>query len=524
MNIFDFNSTFSGDQTALYGKSTEEKPTPETNPGVFAQSNVVVYRELDTGNDYYYDEDEGDWSVMKTGGGGGGSSLPPVTEDDNGDVLSVVDGAWAKSEPKGGDWNASYGEAGYIENRPFYSESVLSEVEKQIPISFDNDCWYDNDKYWSETISINSSYSYYDALKYAFEVGQSIKVLFTVEMGQSDVTLLREEQQYEDTTLFLDTTSDIELAITVNRDVDEVYVVTLVIPSSTILNYLPWYSGTTENPDYFYLVPLSVPMSIQQEKVEKIDLKYMTEELYIQGDPFTGLNRLYKDKHFMEGVKPSEFPRLVATGIISDEWGQYNKFVASTLAIHLQGNNSNTFVMSDCLGMLYYNQDNSSLDIMPFLPGFSSDDDYVLAGYYAGLGIGSNIELLLNNFKFSFTEDSVFAWNGVVSEEDCLKINNALKVMGSYGQNLCLSLYGNSYSSPWAESMKGMGQSPDITKTIDYNTSTVTVSKYNDSSVVYIVSTPTTLQLNLPADMAFDALYSGSTYSVLDISLTEVWT
>ena len=32
-------------------------------------------------------------------GGGGGSSLPSVTSADNGDVLTVVEGAWAKADP-----------------------------------------------------------------------------------------------------------------------------------------------------------------------------------------------------------------------------------------------------------------------------------------------------------------------------------------------------------------------------------------------------------------------------------------
>lgn len=36
------------------------------------------------------------------GGGGGGSSLPAVTSDDNGDLLGVVEGAWAKVEPTTG--------------------------------------------------------------------------------------------------------------------------------------------------------------------------------------------------------------------------------------------------------------------------------------------------------------------------------------------------------------------------------------------------------------------------------------
>lgn len=34
------------------------------------------------------------------GGGGGGSGLPAVTAEDNGDVLTVVEGAWAKAAPK----------------------------------------------------------------------------------------------------------------------------------------------------------------------------------------------------------------------------------------------------------------------------------------------------------------------------------------------------------------------------------------------------------------------------------------
>ena len=35
-------------------------------------------------------------------GGGGGSDLPSVTAEDNGDVLTVVEGAWAKASPSGG--------------------------------------------------------------------------------------------------------------------------------------------------------------------------------------------------------------------------------------------------------------------------------------------------------------------------------------------------------------------------------------------------------------------------------------
>ena len=40
--------------------------------------------------------------VGGSGGSGGGSGLPEVTADDNGDVLTVVEGAWGKAAPIGG--------------------------------------------------------------------------------------------------------------------------------------------------------------------------------------------------------------------------------------------------------------------------------------------------------------------------------------------------------------------------------------------------------------------------------------
>lgn len=40
--------------------------------------------------------------AIEEGGGGGGAGLPDVTSDDNGDVLTVVEGAWDKAAPSGG--------------------------------------------------------------------------------------------------------------------------------------------------------------------------------------------------------------------------------------------------------------------------------------------------------------------------------------------------------------------------------------------------------------------------------------
>ena len=52
-----------------------------------------------TREEHYFD------AIVKntaSGGGGGGSSLPAVTSEDNGDVLTVVNGAWDKAAPSGG--------------------------------------------------------------------------------------------------------------------------------------------------------------------------------------------------------------------------------------------------------------------------------------------------------------------------------------------------------------------------------------------------------------------------------------
>lgn len=61
---------------------------------------------ISEGAEYYLDS-SGEWKKAVGGGGGssgggsGGASLPSVTSNDNGDVLTVVEGAWGKAEPSG---------------------------------------------------------------------------------------------------------------------------------------------------------------------------------------------------------------------------------------------------------------------------------------------------------------------------------------------------------------------------------------------------------------------------------------
>lgn len=59
--------------------------------------------------------------------GGGGSDLPAVTADDNGKVLTVVDGAWNKAEASGGDSGVFVARFTYDQSTGKYSCDKTSE-------------------------------------------------------------------------------------------------------------------------------------------------------------------------------------------------------------------------------------------------------------------------------------------------------------------------------------------------------------------------------------------------------------
>lgn len=65
--------------------------------------------------------------AVNNGSTGGGSPLPAVTADDNGDVLTVVEGAWAKSSPAPSviDYKLTEQEVGnkWVNGKPIYQKT-----------------------------------------------------------------------------------------------------------------------------------------------------------------------------------------------------------------------------------------------------------------------------------------------------------------------------------------------------------------------------------------------------------------
>lgn len=87
---------------------------------------------------------EGLNAVAEAIGGGGGSSLPAVTSEDNGDVLTVVNGEWNKATPSGGSAEPLYvnvvlDENGYSEADKTFSEiHTAIQANKQVFVNWSN--------------------------------------------------------------------------------------------------------------------------------------------------------------------------------------------------------------------------------------------------------------------------------------------------------------------------------------------------------------------------------------------------
>lgn len=155
--------------------STDAKPTD----GVANGSECI---EMDTGKKFMFNKSGGNWLEVNSGGGGG-SSLPAVTSDDNGDVLTVVNGAWDKASPSG-DSTFLVNESESTLDKTF--AEIWTAIESNLVVLIRSVVSADPDDYYEDFFTVGRVMWYDDGGVMQYEIYASDLSTLWVANGEND--------------------------------------------------------------------------------------------------------------------------------------------------------------------------------------------------------------------------------------------------------------------------------------------------------------------------------------------------